>query len=124
MKKLFKVLAAISLVALFMSCNITLAVDDNKVTITNDTAYQMNYVFVVPYSNYVSSYDNYYYATNYNDDLTNYLPTGSTVTIDLDDYSGSMFYLVFVDESGDRWALYVSTSYDSRNISDATLTLY
>lgn len=128
MKKIFKALAAVTFITLFMSCNLTINSSDsssislNNVVITNGTAYSMDKAFVVPSGSYDPYMSNAFYESTYGDDLDGTLVTYGTVTIDLDDYTGTSFYVVFIDVDGDRWALYVSTSYSTANISNASFS--
>ncbi len=123
MKKLLKFLTAIALVTLFLGCDIIFFTDDtNNITITNDTGRELYYLYLVPM-------DSYEYSRDYDEAKRNSVYFGSkdllgssetldineSITIDLNDYSGSSFRLMSFefDDNYGSYYFYETTVTDS-----------
>ena len=103
MKKLIKIITAIAFFALLFGCEITFVALENNVTITHRGDLQIDFMYLVPASEYtvVANRYNYsdafaYYSARYDNLLIgeDVFTTGESKVIDLNDHYGSTFKLV------------------------------
>ncbi|MGL1891042.1 MAG: hypothetical protein OCD02_05410 [Spirochaetaceae bacterium] len=123
MKKTVKLITALVMFAFFTGCIIIPLddIDDNILTITNSTGYTIEYLYIVPESDFEyltnETWNNYYsyYSDRYDDALgaTIFLNNDS-VSIDLDNYTGTRFVIVAFDDdayvNADVYKVNITTS--------------
>jgi len=125
MKKLLKLALATVLILMLFGC--IFVIEPNEITITNNTGYTLNNIFIVPEDDYyipstatTTTYNAYYNAfSGYIDILgSETLAYTGSITIDLDDYLGSGFRLISFDttDPADVYATYIDDTISSESI--------